>query len=308
MKTESLVFRLQLDSKKFKSGFVSIIGLPNAGKSSLINAILEEKVFAVSAKKQTTRNNVKGIYNSSDSQIVFIDTPGYHNSDIILNKFFIKESRKAIKEADIVVLLLKADENSADFEDNKALLGLARKSGKKLQIYISKADLMKNKTSFINDVKKKYAITEEIIPVSIKDKIGIKKLVEDLKELLPLGSPYFDTEILTDSNMRFLSAEIIREKIFRYSQDEIPYSTAVDIVKYEETLTLHKIYADILVERQSQKIILIGDGGSFLKKIGTEARKDIEKLCGAKVYLELFIKVKTNWTKDERVLKELGYL
>lgn len=299
---------MQLDSKNFKSGFVAIVGLPNSGKSSLINAILEDKVMAVSAKKQTTRNNVKGIYNSIDSQIVFIDTPGFHNSNVLLNKFFIKESKKAIKEADIVVLLLKADEANFDLEENRVLLALAKKSTKQILFCVSKADLVKNKTNFINSLKNNYLIDDEILAVSIKDKNSIKNLIDKIKNFLPLGMPFYDTEILTDSNMRFLSAEIVREKIFRYSNDELPYSCAVDIIKYEETATIHKIYADIWVERQSQKVIMVGDGGSFLKKIGTEARIDIEKLCGSKVYLELFVKVKANWTKDERILKELGYL
>ncbi len=297
-----------MDFNNFRCGYVATIGLANSGKSSLINAILEEKVLPVCSKAQMTRNNVKGIYNSENSQIIFIDTPGYHKSEKLLNQFFIKETYRAVKEADLILFLIKADENRNEILDNKALLQIVLKTRKKVIYCISKIDLLRNKNEFINDKKKEYGIKDDIFELSIKNKIAIKSFLKFIEQKVPNRPALYDPDYLTDANMKQITADIIREKIFRFSKNEIPYSCAVEVIKYLEKDNLHSIYANIIVERNSQKIIIIGKKGDFIKKIGIESRKNIEKLCQTKVYLELFVKVKTNWTKNKESLKEFGYL
>jgi len=303
---EGMEFKYHLDSKTYKFGKLAVIGLPNTGKSSLINAILNEKLFAVSAKAQTTRHALNAIYTDDDAQIVFIDTPGYHDSNKLLNQFFISELNKSIRKANLIVFLISSDEKNKDQNQNLILLQHLHSAKKNIIYCVSKADLLKDKNKFIESIKP-YAIKDSITFLSIKDKTSIKDLLFKIKNLLEEGEAHYDKDFITDKSMKFLCTELIREKIFRFSQDELPYSVAVEIIKYQEEDNIHKIYANIIVERESQKAILIGKNGMFLKKIGVEARKDIEKLAQTKVYLDLFVKVKKNWTSNKQYLKELDY-
>jgi GTPase len=302
-----------MDNKNFKSGYVSVVGLPNVGKSTLINRILGSKIMAVSDKPQMTRNNVLGIFTTSDCQILFLDTPGYHYSEKDINKFFVKEAVAACRSADIVVYLFdgEAIRERKGYGQNDNFIAAMRERSKDIKIIpvLSKIDMIKTAEikAITKDIKERYAFDIDVMPVSVPRSIGITDLIKDVTDLLPVGPVYYPEDELTDRDMRFLCSEIIREKIFRYTHEELPYSTAVSVITYEEKPEMNRIYADIYVEKDSQKGIIIGTGGQMLKRIGTDARKEMEKLIGTKVYLELYVKVKKNWTKDEKMLKEFGY-
>ncbi len=297
----------------FRSGFVCVVGLPNAGKSTLINRILDSKLLAVSEKPQTTRNNILGIFTSKDSQVIFIDTPGYHNMEKAINKFYVKEAVNASKKADIVVYLFDVKESlTKKLAFNDEFMNEILKSKPKGSIIpvLSKADTAKQADILKAEkvLSERYGYkTSEIVKISSTLSLGIAQLMQLVSKKLPEGPLYYPEDELTDRDLRFLCAELIREKIFVLTKEEIPYSTAVQITKYEEKPNIHRIYADIYVEKDSQKGIIVGEGAKMIKNIGIEARKDIEKLTGTKVYLELFVKVKKDWTKDELFLKELGY-
>lgn len=298
--------------KDFRSGYVSVVGLPNVGKSTLINRILDTKLLAVSEKPQTTRNNILGIFTSPRAQILFTDTPGYHNAEKNINKFFVKEAVAACNSADVIVYMFDSDmTRKRGLEANNDFLQaiFSRSRDVKVIPVLSKVDLIKDRDikAFKEEISKKYNFKEPVHIISIPQSLGIAELMTKIESMLPIGPVYYPEENLTDRDTRFLCSELIREKIFRLTQEEIPYSTAVQIEKYEEGKTLQKIYATIYVEKDSQKGILIGKGGAMLKKIGTEARIDIEALAGTKVYLELFVKVQKDWTKDDQMLKEFGY-
>ncbi len=297
----------------FKSGFVCIAGLPNAGKSTLINRVLESKLLAVSDKPQTTRNNILGIFTSKDAQIIFIDTPGYHNIQKEINKFYVNEAVSASNKADLVVYLFDAKESLSKrlvLNDEFITEILKKKDREKILPVVSKVDLLRPE-QFLKLKKRlseQYGFNEDkILGVSVPKSVGVAELLLKIKETLPEGPMYYSEDDLTDRNLRFLCAELIREKIFLFTKEEIPYSTAVQITKYEEKPALHRIFADIYVEKDTQKGIIVGSNGSMIKKIGSAARKDIEELVDSKVYLELFVKVKKDWTKDKEFLKELGY-
>ncbi|MEI6080544.1 MAG: GTPase Era [bacterium] len=302
-----------MKKKVFRSGYVSVVGLPNVGKSTLINRILGSKIMAVSDKPQTTRNNILGIFTTKDSQILFTDTPGYHYSDKDINKFFVKEAVAACKSADVVAYIFDADaiREKKGYGQNDNFVAAIREKSKDVKIIpiLSKIDLIKTAEikKIADDIQERYGFEIKVLPISVTRSLGLTELIAKVTELLPEGPVYYPEEDLTDRDLRFLCSEIIREKIFRYTHEELPYSTAVIVVKYEETPQIHRIYADIYVEKDSQKGIIVGAGAQMIKKIGVEARKDIEALTETKVYLELFVKVKKNWTKDEKMLKELGY-
>ncbi|MEI6093595.1 MAG: GTPase Era [bacterium] len=302
-----------MKNKIFRSGYVTVAGLPNVGKSTLINRILDSKIMAVSDKPQTTRNNILGIFTTKDYQVLFTDTPGYHYSDKDINKFFVKEAVSACKSADVIVFIFdgEAIKNKKGYGQNDNFIESIRENSRTVKIIpvLSKIDLIK--TSEIAEMSKgiraRYGFTDDVIPISVPKSLGLTELIKTVTDLLPEGPVYYPEDELTDRDIRFLCSEIIREKIFLYTHEELPYSTAVSIVKYEENPDIHRIYADIYVEKDSQKGIIVGSGASMIKKIGMEARKDIEQICSTKVYLELFVKVKKNWTTDEKMLKEFGY-
>ena len=304
-----------------KSGYVSVAGLPNVGKSTLINRILGTRLMAVSDKPQTTRDKIIGIFTTKSTQIVFTDTPGYHSSSKEINKYFVKEAVSACRSADIIVYIFDAKalskqrskkipikpEEDQNLEFIEAIKGFCKSD--RLIPVLSKVDLIKKaELSMVEDyVRSNYGIYGDILALSSPRDTGIAELITNITELLPEGPFYYPEDEFTDRDMRFLCSEIIREKVFKFTHEELPYSAAVRVVKYEEKDTLHKIFAEIYLEKDSQKSIILGANGAMIKRIGTAARIDIEKITGVKVYLELFVKIKKNWTKDPNALKEFGY-
>ena len=296
----------------FKSGFVAIIGRPNVGKSTLLNAILGEKIAIVSKKPQTTRNKIRGIKNMENAQIIFLDTPGIHTAKGYLNKFMVKEALSALEDVDCIIYMVEAtreviEEELFIIENFKKV---APDGQPPIILCINKTDMAeKNKLLPLIDQYSKLYAFKEIIPLSAAKGEGVDELLKLIIQLLPEGPKYFPEDILTDLPERFVAAEIIREKVFEFTKQEIPYSTAVVVDRFKENpqKKLVSISATINVERDSQKGIIIGKKGGMLKQIGTSARIDIERLLGTKVFLELFVKVQKDWTKDKKMLKEFGY-
>lgn len=292
----------------FKSGFVAIIGRPNVGKSTLLNAILGEKIAIVSAKPQTTRNRIRGIKSTENAQIVFLDTPGIHEAKGYLNEFMVKEALAAIGDVDTIIYLVEAAKKIE--EDDKFIIENLKRIKQPVILCINKVDIVikDNLLPLIDEYSKAYAF-KEITPLSAIKGEGVEELLNIIIKTLPEGPKYFPEDILTDQPERFVAAEIIREKVFLLTKQEIPYSTAVVVERFKENpqKKIVSISATINVERDSQKGIIIGKGGSMLKRIGTRARMDIERLLGTKVFLELFVRVQKDWTKDKKILKEFGY-
>lgn len=292
----------------FRSGFVAIIGRPNVGKSTLLNRILGEKIVITSDKPQTTRNRVQGIHNLPGAQIVFIDTPGIHQARSRLNRYMMEEALSSVKGVDVVLLLVEADRLSCSGDD--LILQVLGGIGVPVLLVVNKIDLIR-KEKLLEGIAAHAALFpfREIIPISAATGDGVELLEKLVAELLPEGVAYFPDDILTDLPERFVVAEMIREKVFRLTRDEIPFSTAVAIDSFTERPEkgLVEIAATITVEKDSQKGILIGKRGDMLKRIGTLARKDIERLLDTKVFLTLFVRVSRDWRDDRRMLKEFGY-
>jgi GTP-binding protein Era len=287
-----------------KSGFISIFGRPNAGKSTLLNALMGEKLAIVSPKVQTTRHRIKGILTEKDYQIVFSDTPGIIEPKYKLHEKMMDAVKNAIEDADAALLLVDIKENP---EDADAIF-TALKLRVPAVVALNKIDLVSEKIiKELTDFFAARPYCKKVITISALSGINKKKLVNALLEFLPEGEPFYEGDDISDLNTRFFVSELIREKIYELAQDEIPYHTAVLVREYQEKTTLVKIVADIIVHRETQKAILIGDKGSMIKKIGTAARTDIEKFIGHKVFLELFVKVKPKWRENEMQLKEYGY-
>jgi GTP-binding protein Era len=292
----------------FRSGFVAIIGRPNVGKSTLLNRILGEKIVITSDKPQTTRNRVQGIHNLPGAQIVFIDTPGIHQARSRLNRYMLEEALSSVKGVDVVLLLVEADTLSRGRDD--LLLEVLAGIGVPVILAVNKIDLVRKET-LLEGIAAHASLFpfREIVPISAASGDGVELLVKLVAELLPEGVAYFPDDILTDLPERFVVAEMIREKVFRLTRDEVPFSTAVAVDSFTERPEkgLVAITATITVEKDSQKGIIIGKRGDMLKRIGTLARKDIERLLDTKVYLELFVRVSKDWRDDRRMLKEFGY-
>lgn len=294
-------------AKPFRSGFVAIVGRPNVGKSTLLNRILGEKIVITSDKPQTTRNRIQGIHNLPGGQIVFIDTPGVHRARSRLNRFMVETALAAIKEVDVVLFLVEADAEPA--EQEKIITEILAGTGTPVFLVINKTDLVE-KERLLERIAAYVRLFpfREIVPVSALTGDGVERLVDLIFASLPEGPAYFPDDILTDLPERFVVAEIIREKVFRLTRDEIPYSVAVTVDSFKERADgLVAISASIIVERDSQKGIVIGRRGEMLKKIGSQARQEIEGLLDARVFLELFVKVRKDWSENPRLLKELGY-
>ncbi len=287
-----------------KVGFVNIFGRPNAGKSTLLNALMGEKLAIVSPKVQTTRHRIKAILTEKDYQIIFSDTPGIIEPKYKLHEKMMQSVKGALEDADVAVLLVDVNDN---WKENDAIFA-ALKLRVPAIVAINKIDRasqekIKEAVAFFQS--KPYC--KNTITISALSGIQLKSFLKPILEFLPEGEPFYDTDDISDLPTKFFVSEIIREKIYELSQDEIPYHTAVLIREYKEKETLVKIVADIIVHRETQKMILIGEKGSMVKKIGTNARKDIEAFIGQKVFLELFIKVKPKWRDNEYQLKEYGY-
>lgn len=297
-----------MSDKPFRSGFVSIIGRPNVGKSTLLNRILGEKIVITSDKPQTTRNRIQGIHNVPGAQIVFIDTPGIHQARSRLNKYMVEVAVSSIREVDLILFLVEANQKPG--EQEQEIIDVLAGATAPVFLVINKVDLTEKGAVLerIAAYKDRFPF-REIVPVSAGTGDGVEYLVELVRKALPEGPVYFPDDILTDVPERFIAAEIIREKVFRLTRDEIPYATAVEVDSFKEREDggLVSIAATITVERDSQKGIVIGKKGAMLKKIGSASRVEIEKLLNTKVFLELFVRVRKDWSEDERMLKELGY-
>jgi GTP-binding protein Era len=292
----------------FKSGFVAIAGAPNVGKSTLLNRILGEKISITSSKPQTTRNRILGILHRPKAQLVFIDTPGIHNARSPLNIRIVDTALSVLGDADLILMV--ADASEPDLESETVLVKKLHNQNRPVVLVLNKIDLIKksNLSEIIEKVSGRY-LFEKVVPVSAKHGSGIDVLVQSMEALLPQGPPFFPPESLTDLPERFIAAEMIREKVFRLTGQEIPYATAVtvDLFQVDDETSLVKIDASIHVERDSQKGIIIGKNGAKLKQIGAAARKEIEKMVGAKVFLKLFVRVQKNWSKDAKALRRFGY-
>jgi GTP-binding protein Era len=290
----------------FRVGYVTLAGRPNVGKSTLLNRLVGMKVSIVSRRPQTTRHRILGILTEPDAQFVFVDTPGFqtqHGS--ALNRLMNRTLRQSLKDVDVVVLVLEA--TGIRHEDRK-ILGLIPE-GLPVVLAINKTDLLQDRKALLPLIEEASRLRSfaAIVPVSAERGSQVPELVQALKPLLPEGDPAFDTDAVTDRSERFLAAELIREKLFNTLGAELPYSTTVTIDTFEEEGSLRRIRASILVDKDSQKAIVIGAGGAKLKTIGTRARKDMEALFGGKVHLELWVRVKRGWADDARALKTLGY-
>jgi len=293
--------------KSFRSGFVGLIGRPNAGKSTLLNYLVGEKIAAVSNKPQTTRHKIQGIVNSDEGQIVFVDTPGVHKPGYLLNRRMMAAVHDAILSVDLVVLMRDAAVSTGN--GDRFVLDLVKKSEKPAILVLNKIDKIKDKGKILLliDYYSSEHEFKEIIPVSALKGEAIKSLLREITKHLPENEAIFDEDELTDQPMRILVAEMVREKILESTGDEIPYVTAVITELFDESNPkTTKIYCAIYVERPSQKRIIIGKGAKRVKDVGIKARKDIEHLIGKKVYLQLFVKVVKNWRNKERQLDEIG--
>jgi GTP-binding protein Era len=298
------------ENSGFKSGFAGIIGAPNAGKSTLVNVIVGEKVAIVTDKPQTTRRRILGIKTLPTAQLILVDTPGIHRSDKILNVLMVKSAFKTIKESDIIIHIV--DVKNIKSTENSWIEAEIRRNKKNTPVFlvINKIDLInKNILLPIIDEFSKKEIYDEIIPVSALKNDGVNELVDLLIKYLPEGEKLYPDDIRTDQTERVIVAEIIREKLFNVLKEELPYSIDILIDDFDESNEeLIKIYANIFVEKESQKAIVIGAGGKMLKFVGQQAREEIEKLFGCRIFLQLWVKVKKNWTRDKQILRNLGYL
>jgi GTP-binding protein Era len=287
-----------------KSGFVNLFGKPNAGKSTLMNALMGEKLAIVSHKVQTTRHRIKGILTSPYYQMVLSDTPGIIDPKYKLHEKMMESVNQAIADTDLALLILDGRDNLE--ENDKIFSGLHLKVpalvliNKSEKLEKEEAEAAKN---FFKD--KKYCT--EVLVISALKKINTDILLKRIVDYLPEGEAFFDNDEMTDRPVRFFVSEMIREKIYSIYEDEIPYHTAVLVQEYREKETLTKIQADIIVQRETQKGILLGEGGKMIRRLGTEARKDIEAFIGRKVFLELFVKVRPKWRDNEFQLREYGY-
>jgi GTPase len=290
-----------------KSGFVSIVGRPNAGKSTLLNALVGQKVAIVANQPQTTRTTIQGVVNVPGAQIVFADTPGIHQGDSPLNKRLMHTVRAAIEERDL--LLFVADATRPFGEEDHRAIQLAAKTGAPVLLVLNKIDRLQDKAGLlplIEQYKADYAFAD-FIPISAIKGDGLDDLRRAVIERLPEGPAYFPEDYVTDQPERFLAAELIREKALAATRQEVPHAVAVMIDRWDEAPRLTRIFATIRVEREGQKRILIGAGGAMLKKIGTEARHEIERLFGIRVYLDLHVRVEAGWREKATFLDALDW-
>jgi GTP-binding protein Era len=288
-----------------KSGFVNIIGNPNVGKSTLMNALVGERLSIITSKAQTTRHRILGIVNDENHQIIFSDTPGVLEPAYKMHQSMMTFVKSALTDADIILFMVEVKENRFKDED---ILNKLKKTSTPILLLINKIDevdqqFLEEKVAFW----KKEIPAAEIYPLSALHHFNIDNIFERIKELLPEGEPYYEKDALTDKPEKFFVAEIIREKILLNYQKEIPYSCEVEVEEYKEFADIIKIRANIIVARDSQKGIIIGHQGKSLKKVGTEARKDIETFVQKKVFLELYVKVSKDWRDNDNQLKRFGY-
>lgn len=291
-----------------KSGFVAIIGRPNVGKSTLLNQILGQKIVITTDKAQTTRKRIKGIYTNKEGQIVFVDTPGVHKPLNKLGEFLLDEAKIAVPDADVILFLVDGSESAG--KGDKWIAQHLLQTNIPIVIVMNKVDKVKKPEKVEENLLSYKTLFEENLPVvriSAKTGRNIDTLMNNIFKKLPEGEALYPEDVVTEETMRDVTEEIIREKILLNTSDEIPHSVAVKVTNYQEKEEIDKIYATIYCEQKSQKGILIGKGGSLLKKIGTEARLELEKIVEKKVYLQLEVKVEKDWRKKQNILKNFGY-
>ena len=290
----------------FRCGTVAIIGRPNVGKSTLLNHLIGQKVSITSNKAQTTRHRITGILTDEQTQFLFLDTPGFQKThDNALNRVLNRTVTHAVSDADVALFMVEALRYSeADETVLKQLSGF-----RTVLLLVSKCDKVKEKSKLMGFLKEMQGKADfaAIVPVSVKQKKSLDELTKVIRQYLPEGPPVFAADDFTDRSERFMATEFIREKVFRQLGDELPYAANVIIDKYEEVGNLRRVFASIVVEKASQKAILIGEKGERLKRIGTDARKDMEASFGGKVYLELWVRVKKGWADDDALVRQYGY-
>ncbi|KAI5914279.1 GTPase Era [Thauera sp. 2A1] len=290
----------------FRTGFVAIVGRPNVGKSTLLNRLIGQKISIVSSKAQTTRHRVTGILTNDDAQFVFVDTPGFQTQHRnALNRSMNRTVSQVLADVDLVFFVIEAGRFG---EDDRKVLDVIPADAR-VVLVINKVDLLKDKTRLLPFIDEVRALRDfvEIVPLSAERGRNVEALVATATPLLPQGEPMYAEDEITDRSERFLAAEFLREKLFRLLGDELPYGIAVEIEKFETEGNLRRIFAAVIVDKPGHKGIVIGKGGEKLKRISSEARVELERLFDGKVYLEVWVKVKSGWTDDERALKSLGY-
>lgn len=300
--------RNETENKGFKSGFVSIIGRPNVGKSTFLNRVIGQKIAIMSDKPQTTRNKIQGVLTLPDAQMIFIDTPGIHKPKHKLGDFMMKVAQNTLKEVDLILFMVNAEEGFGRGEE--FILEKFQAINTPIFLVINKIDQIHpdDLLSIIDSYQEKYSF-EEIVPISALEGNNVERLLEQIKRLLPEGPQYYPADQVTDHPERFIITELIREKALHLTREEIPHSLAVvldKMVRLEGKDVIH-VMATIIVERDSQKGIIIGKQGSMLKEIGKRARVDIENLLGSKVFLELWVKVQKDWRNKMAQLREYGF-
>lgn len=290
----------------FKTGYISIVGRPNVGKSTLLNHLIKQKISITSRKAQTTRHRIQGILTDAQSQFIFVDTPGFQTRyRNLLNQAMNRVVMQSVQDVDVIVFVIEA--GRFDLQDELVLKRLP--SDRPVILVINKIDLLQEKLQLLPFIQKMAKLFDfaDIVPVSALHEKQLSELIEAIRSHLPENPPFFAEDEITDRSERFLAAELLREKVFRQIGEEVPYSASVIIEQFVVEGTLRRIHACILVERPNQKAIIIGKQGKKLKDMASQARKDMEALFGGKVYLEVWVKVKTGWADDVSVLKSLGY-
>jgi GTP-binding protein Era len=292
---------------EFRCGYISIVGRPNVGKSTLLNHILQQKISITSRKPQTTRHNIVGIKTVEDAQFIYVDTPGLHKGgERAMNRYLNRAATTAMLDVDAIVFVIEALKWT---DEDQQVLDKLRHAKTPVILAVNKVDQVKDKDAllpFLADLSQKMKFAE-VIPLSALRGKNLEILEQTVKSYLPESVPFYDEDQITDRSERFLAAEIIREKLTRRLGQELPYGISVEVEKFEEEGRLYRIHAVIWVERKGQKAIVIGKSGAMLKSIGKDARLDMEKLFDRKVFLELWVKVKEGWSDDERALRSLGY-
>lgn len=294
-----------------KTGYAAILGLPNSGKSTLLNALLGQKLSIITSKPQTTRKRILGILSEENYQIIFLDTPGILSPSYLLQEKMMEEVKTSLDDADVIILIIDVKEDSrAEILFNQEFVKESVLKSKKSKLLVmNKVDLITQEK--VNDLIKHFEsknLFEEVIPISASQNFNIQRVREEIIRFLPVGHELFPDDQVTDENERFFVSEIIREKILEIYRDEVPYSCEVLITEFKERETSkHYISAEIVVERESQKAIIIGKGGTVIKKLGELARKSIEEFLQREIFLELRVKVRKKWRSDENLLKSFGY-
>lgn len=299
---------MQKDNNNFKSGFISIIGRPNVGKSTFLNRVVGQKIAIMSDKPQTTRNKVQGVVTSDESQMIFIDTPGIHKPKHKLGDFMVKSARNTLKEVDVIVFMVNANEPIGG--GDSFIIDLLQNTKTPVFLVINKIDLV-HPDDLLTTITSYTKVFEfaEVVPLSALNGNNVERLMETLTKYLPEGPKYYPDDQVTDHPERFIISELIREKVLHLTREEIPHSVAVVIEKIarDEEREMIDVAATIVVDRDSQKGIVIGKKGALLKEIGTKARRDIEMLLGSKVFLELWVKVQKDWRNKPGHLREFGF-